>query len=142
MFFSGEHPNLTSHEAKQYSPQVLAYLGDAVFELYVRTLNAQTPYNSLKNLHQETVQVVSATSQAKILEKLIPELTEEEYQIIRRGKNAKMHQPPKGADFYEYRQSTAFEALIGYLYLCNQKERIIELLQPDLLFGRGAKNEG
>ncbi|ACB83771.1 Mini-ribonuclease 3 [Natranaerobius thermophilus] len=112
----------------QFSPQSLAYLGDAVYELYVRLQSTATPYNSVSNLHENTVRLVSAPTQAVLLDKIYPKLTKEEQAIVRRGKNAKVHQPPKGVRYYEYRLATGFEALVGYLYLKEREDRIEELL--------------
>ena len=121
-----------------YSPQVLAYVGDAVFELYVRLNNAATPYTNPKLLHSKTVKLVSAASQAELLKGIMPELTKEEEGVVRRGKNAKTNQSPKGSNYYEYRLATALEALIGYLYLKGREERILELLDNGLYQERGS----
>lgn len=107
-------------------PLVLAYVGDAVFELYIRLnliSNAYKPHE----LHQHAVQYVKAESQSQFLAIIDPHLTEEEHQIMRRGRNAKGN-VPRNADVIDYRRSTGFEALVGYLYLSDQKARLAELL--------------
>lgn len=108
-------------------PLVLAYVGDAVYELFIRTKLVAYPVK-LHKLHKMTVKYVQAGSQAQIVHNLEPKLTEEEREVVRRGRNAKGGAPRHG-DVVEYRYSTGFEALIGYLYLGGQQERLIELLE-------------
>src|SRR5690554_6289531 len=104
--------------AEQLSPLVLAYVGDAVYELFIRTKLAAQP-GKMHELHQTAVQYVQASSQARIIHALEPKLTTAEKEIVRRGRNAKGGVPRHG-DVAEYRYSTGFEALIGYLYLTRQ----------------------
>lgn len=116
-------------EVKLMPPLVWAYVGDAVYELYVRTnLVNNTKLNPHK-LHVEAIKYVKAQAQAKILEKITEILTEEEKDIVRRGRNAQNHHLPKNANLDEYSHATAFEALIGYLYLTKQDERLGEILE-------------
>ena len=116
-------------EVKLMPPLVWAYVGDAVYELYVRTnLVNNTKLNPHK-LHVEAIKYVKAQEQAKILEKITEILTEEEKDIVRRGRNAQNHHLPKNANLDEYSHATAFEALIGYLYLTKQDERLGEILE-------------
>ncbi len=116
-------------EVKLMPPLVWAYVGDAVYELYVRTnLVNNTKLNPHK-LHVEAIKYVKAQAQAKILEKITEILTEEEKDIVRRGRNAQNHHLPKNANLDEYSHATAFEALIGYLYLTKQDERLREILE-------------
>ena len=116
-------------EVKMMPPLVWAYVGDAVYELYVRTnLVNNTKLNPHK-LHVEAIKYVKAQAQAKILEKITEILTEEEKDIVRRGRNAQNHHLPKNANLDEYSHATAFEALIGYLYLTKQDERLGEILE-------------
>lgn len=104
----------------------LAYIGDAVFSLYVR--RRLLPVSShVQVLHDLAARMVSAVMQAKAMDALEGELTEDESQIARRGRNTKST-VPKSASVREYRQGTAFEALMGYLYLMDQKERLHELM--------------
>lgn len=108
------------------SPLVLAYVGDAVYELYIRTkLAALSP--KVHELHGAAVKYVQAAGQAAILHEWEPILTEEEKDVVRRGRNAKGG-VPRHADALEYRYSTGFEALLGYLFLSGQKQRLKELM--------------
>lgn len=110
----------------ELSPLVLAYVGDAVYELYIRTKLAAYPAK-MQKLHRRAVTYVQAASQAEIIHAWEPELTEEERDVVRRGRNAKSGMP-RHADVVEYRYSTGMEALIGHLYLTGQEERLLELL--------------
>ena len=116
-------------EVKLMPPLVWAYVGDAVYELYIRTnLENNTKLNPHK-LHVEAIKYVKAQAQAKILEKITEILTKEEKDIVRRGRNAQNHHLPKNANLDEYSHATAFEALIGYLYLTKQDERLRKILE-------------
>lgn len=108
---------------------VLAYLGDAVFELYVREFLIQKGISKVKDLQKNAVEFVSAKAQAAILEKLINNnmLSDEEIDIVKRGRNAHSHNS-KSTDVQTYKKSTGLEALIGYLYL-NNKSRLNELME-------------
>lgn len=115
-------------DVNQMSPLVWAYIGDSVYEQYIREyLVTNTKYKPHK-LHMEATKYVKAGAQAKILKKLETELTDEELDIVRRTRNTQNHHLPKNASVTEYMYSTAFEGLIGYLYLTGQKERLKELL--------------
>lgn len=119
-------------EINLMSPLVWAYVGDAVYELYVRTYFANTTNLNAHKLHIEAIKYVKAGAQAKILEELIDELSEEEKDIVRRARNVQNHHLPKNADVKDYMYSTAFEGLIGYLYLTKQEERLLEILKSIL----------
>ena len=115
-------------DVNQMSPLVWAYIGDSVYEQYIREyLVTNTKYKPHK-LHMEETKYVKAGAQAEILKKLETELTDEELDIVRRTRNTQNHHLPKNASVTEYMYSTAFEGLIGYLYLTGQKERLKELL--------------
>ncbi len=114
------------------SPLIWAYVGDSVYELYIRTHLTNTTKLKPHKLHIESIKYVKAGAQAKILEKLMDELTEQEKEIVKRGRNAENHHLPKNATVQEYMYSTAFEALIGYLYLTKQDERLKELLEKTI----------
>ncbi len=109
---------------------VLAYLGDAVYENYVRLYLVSLGYNHVKILWEKSLEFVSAKSQAKILKELINEnfFTNQELEIIKRGRNTKSHSHPKNTDIITYKEATAFEALLGYLKLENKEERIEEIM--------------
>ena len=111
------------------SPLTWAYVGDCVYELYIRTMLINKTKLKPHKLHIETIKYVRAQSQAKFLKKIYEDLTEEEKDIVRRGRNAENHHLPKNCDVQDYMHSTAFEALIGYLYLTNNEKRIKELLK-------------
>ncbi|XEC97767.1 Mini-ribonuclease 3 [Paenibacillus tarimensis] len=117
---------------EQLNPVVLAYIGDAVYELLVRQYLISHPNHKLHHLHRQATLRVSAKAQCAILQRLQPMLTEEEADIVRRGRNAKSGAPPKNADVHEYRQATAFECLIGYLYYTKRSDRLVQLLQTAL----------
>ncbi len=117
------------YKAKQASPLVWAYVGDAVYEKYIRTYLVKNTYLKPHRLHIESIKYVKASAQAKKLQELEEILTEEEKEIVRRGRNTKNHHLPKNADVTEYMYSTAFEALIGYLYLTKQEKRLNEILE-------------
>jgi ribonuclease-3 family protein len=113
-------------EPESLPPLVLAYIGDAVFELYVR-LRLISQIQTMHQLHEHAVRYVKAASQSEFLAILQPHLTEAEDRIMRRGRNAKGN-VPRYADPVDYRRSTGFEALLGYLYLSGQNQRLKELL--------------
>ncbi len=120
--------NRPEKEINLLSPLTWAYVGDCVYELYIRTnLVNQTNLKPHK-LHIETIKYVKAKSQAKFLEEIYDKLTDEEKDIVRRGRNAESHHLPKNANVQEYKYATAFEALIGYLYLTKKFRRLKEIL--------------
>jgi ribonuclease-3 family protein len=113
------------------SPLVLAYIGDAVFELYIR-LRLSSRYRTVHQLHEHAVRYVAAASQSEFLAVLQPHLTEKEALSMRRGRNAK-GKVPRHVDLAAYRRSTGFEALLGYLYLTGETERLqalLDLIEP------------
>ena len=110
------------------SPLTWAYIGDGVYELYVREFLVNTTKLKPHKLHIEAIKYVKAKAQAEILEKIEEKLTENEKEIVKRGRNAENHHLPKNATVQEYMYSTGFEALIGYLYLTKQDERLKEIL--------------
>ncbi|WP_373231631.1 Mini-ribonuclease 3 [Cohnella sp.] len=110
------------------SPVVLAYIGDAVFEIYVRQQLVAGSNRKPNELHRAATGYVSAAAQARLLQRWMPLLTEEEADIVRRGRNTKSGQPPKNADPADYRHATALECLVGYLYYLGAKERLEQLM--------------
>ena len=119
---------LSEREVLQISPVTLAFVGDAVYSLYVRERLAIELGGKTADLQKVAAKVVSAQGQSVFLDKLFPLFTEEEMDIFRRGKNAKKATKSKSATHLEYNRSTGFEAVIGYLYLTGKTERIKELL--------------
>ena len=120
--------DMKKEEINQISPVVLAYVGDAVFELALRSYLVREDRKALKDLHNKATQMARAESQACFLKSLLEHLTEEELAVVRRGRNAKSRSFPKRTKVTEYRMSTGLEALLGYLYLKGDLERLEELL--------------
>ena len=118
---------LTKDDIRNISSIGLAHLGDAVFELLVRSYLCAHGKATGKGLHRATIELVCAPAQARFAEKILPQLTEEELAVFRRGRNANVHSIPRHASRAEYQQATALEALIGWLYLQGEKDRINEL---------------
>ena len=114
---------LSSKDWKLYSPLTLAYLGDAVYEMVIRTICVKRTNMQTQKLHRKVTGYVSAKAQAKMMDALIGELTEEEESIYRRGRNSKPYTKAKNASMEEYLKATGFEALVGYLYLQKEYER-------------------
>lgn len=107
------------------SPLVLAYLGDTVYETYIREhLIRQNTQKKVNDLHKLAIKYVKAKAQATIIHEIETELTEEESKIYKRGRNQKSNTSPKNADIIDYKHATGFEALVGYLYLNNEIERL------------------
>ena len=119
------------------SPLTWAYIGDAVYELYIRNYFINTTKLKPHKLHIELIKYVKAKAQAEILEKLMDNLTEKEQEIVKRGRNAENHHLPKNATVQEYMYSTAFEALIGYMYLTKQDDRLKEILDLCIEINKG-----
>lgn len=119
---------LSSKDWKLYSPLTLAYLGDAVYEMVIRTICVKRTNMQTQKLHRKVTGYVSAKAQAKMMDALIGELTEEEESIYRRGRNSKPYTKAKNASMEEYLKATGFEALVGYLYLQKEYERMNALI--------------
>ncbi len=115
-------------DVKLLSPLIWAYVGDSVYELYVRTRLVNSSNAKPHKLHIESIKYVKAKAQADTLKRILDKLTEEEKDIVRRGRNTENHHIAKNANLEDYTYSTAFEALIGYLYLTKQDERLEEIL--------------
>lgn len=119
-------------DVNQMSPLVWAYVGDSVYEQFIRNyLVTNTKYKPHK-LHIEATKFVKASAQAEILQKLEDALTEEEKEIVRRTRNTQNHHIAKNASVQDYMYATAFEGLIGYLHLTKQKDRLEEILDMSL----------
>lgn len=116
-------------EINQLSPLTWAYVGDCVFELYIRTKLVNETRLKPHELHIKAISYVKAKAQAEMLQNIHESLTEEEQGIVRRGRNAENHHLPKNSNIQEYMYSTAFEALIGYLYLCKKEQRVKEIIE-------------
>ena len=123
-----EVKNYSEAEVRELSPLALAYIGDACFEILVRSEILDVRKNPNK-LHRESIRFVRAKSQRELFEKIEENLTEEEIKIFKRGRNAKSHTVPKNADPIDYRIATGLEALFGYLYLLKRYNRIREIFK-------------
>jgi len=115
-------------EVKLMKPLVWAYIGDCIYELFIRMNLVNSTNLNPHNLHIESIKYVKAKAQAETLSKIYETLSEEEKEIVRRGRNAQAHHLPKNAELIDYKYATAFEALIGYLYLSKQDSRLKEVL--------------
>ena len=108
-------------DVRAYSPLTLAYIGDGIYELVIRSVVVERANRSANDLHKKTTRYVKAPAQSAMIEALLPELTEEEEAVYRRGRNAK-----------SYRRATGFEALMGYLYLTGQIDRMLQLIKDGI----------
>ena len=111
-------------EVNLMNPLTWAYVGDSVFELYIRNYLVQTTNLKPHKLHISAIKYVKAKAQREILEKINDLLTDDEREIVRRTRNVQNHHLPKNADPEDYMYATAFEGLVGYLYLADEKERL------------------
>ena len=116
-------------DVNMLSPLTWAYVGDSVYELYIRTNLVNNTKLKPHKFHIESIKYVKAKAQADILKRIEDSLTEAEKDIVRRARNAENHHLPKNADPADYMYSTAFEGLIGFLYLTKQDERLKEILK-------------
>jgi ribonuclease-3 family protein len=119
-------------DIRTYSPLTLAYIGDSVYDLIIRTVVVGRGNRGANELHKAVVRLVNAGTQSAMIESLFDELTEEEQTVYKRGRNAKSNTMAKNASIIDYRKATGMEALIGYLYLQDRTERIIELVKLGL----------
>ena len=116
-------------DIRTYSPLTLAYIGDGIYDLVIRSIVVGKGNTRAGELHKRTSKIVMAHTQAEMMEGLRPFLSEEEADIYRRGRNAKSPTMAKNATMSDYRKATGFEALMGYLYLTDQFERLVELVK-------------
>ncbi len=129
ILFEFNHKVLTKNELIELPPLELAFVGDAVFELYVRSaICIDEKRHDVNYLHRRAICFVKANAQAKIVKNLADELTDDEKNIVRRGRNSHPHTVPKNASISDYRYATGFETLIGYLYYSGNNDRLLEIL--------------
>ena len=121
--------NIDEKDVKLLNPLVWAFIGDAVFEVAVRSNIIANTKKTSGDLHKSAVKYVKASSQSQLLDDIMPILTEEEEYIVKRGRNTKTTHVPKNADMIDYRRATAFEALIGYLYMLKRYDRLDEIFK-------------
>ncbi|AFK86008.1 MULTISPECIES: Mini-ribonuclease 3 [Thermoanaerobacterium] len=126
--FSKDGKVFTRKDVMNLSPLIMAFIGDSVYDLFIRTNISAKGNRPINKIHRECVKYVKASSQSEILKNLYDMFDEEEKDIIRRGRNVKSATIPKHAGIEEYRLATAFEALLGYLYLLGRYDRLDEIL--------------
>ena len=119
-------------DIRSYSPLTLAYIGDCIYEIIVRTFVVERGNKSPQSLHKTVTKYVKAETQCELFQVLQDELTEEEMAVMRRGRNAKSFTTAKNASVSDYRKASGLEALFGYLYLSGQTERVVALLKSGL----------
>ena len=119
-------------DVKEVNVKTLAYIGDVVYELYIREHVISNSHEQVNKLHKKTIKYVSAKAQAKIVETIHDELSDEEKNIIRRGRNADVNTVPKNTDVVTYKIATGFEALIGWLYLSKKETRLKDLINKSI----------
>ena len=117
---------------ENYSPLTLAYIGDSVYDLIIKTLVISEGNKQVKKLHQETSSMVQASAQSEMMRAMQEHLTEEEHAIYKRGRNAKSVSPAKNQSLTDYRRATGFEALMGWLYMKDEWERMLDLIRIGL----------
>ena len=127
--------DLPQMDPKAYSPLGLAYIGDAVYEIGVRTLVISEGNMSVNKYHKKSSSLVKASAQAGVYDNIKEKLTDEEAAVYKRGRNAKSATAAKNASIVEYRMATGVEALIGYLYLSGRTARALELIKIGLDVG-------
>lgn len=132
MTLMGAALRLQEVDVRTYSPLVLAYIGDVVYELAVRSLVVNHGSMQVNKMHKKSASLVKAETQAKLIKVLAEQLTEEEHMVYKRGRNARSATVAKHATMIDYRMATGFEALIGYLYLEGQYERLFALIHEGL----------
>lgn len=125
-----DFPTLTSDEVRMISPLKLAYLGDAVYEMYVRIYVVNKCKKSVNDLNRESVRLVKAGAQANAVKEMneLGLLTEQEWATVKKGRNQKSHTSAKNASLADYKYATGFESMIGYLSITEQKERLEEVI--------------
>lgn len=131
-FFMQDLMQMQEADVREYSPLALAYLGDAVFDLVIKSLVLNQGNKPVQKLHKETSRIVQASAQSKMMRVIQEQLTEEEHQVYKRGRNSKTVSPAKNQSVTDYRRATGFEALIGYLYLKREYRRMLELIKIGL----------
>jgi ribonuclease-3 family protein len=119
-------------DIREYSPLTLAYIGDCVYDLVIKSLVINAGNKQVNKLHQETSSLVQASTQSRMMRTMQEHLTEEEHAVYKRGRNAKSVSPAKNQSITDYRRATGFEALLGYLYLKKDYKRLLDLVKIGL----------
>lgn len=123
---------ISSVNAQNYSPLALAYIGDSIFDVMIRTMEVSRVNMQASKYHKQVSKIVCAPAQAKMIHAIEDKLTEEEHDIYKRGRNAKSYTKAKNASTVDYRNATGFEALLGYLYLKEEFERMTDIVKMGL----------
>lgn len=119
-------------DVNSYSPLTLAYIGDSIYDLIIKSLVINQGNRQVNKLHKETSMYVQASTQSLMMRAMQEELTEEEHAVYKRGRNAKSVSPAKNQSITDYRRATGFEALLGYLYLKKEWKRMLDLVKIGL----------
>ena len=119
-------------DIREYSPLTLAYIGDCVYDLVIKSLVINAGNKQVNKLHQETSSLVQASTQSRMMRTMQEHLTEEEHAVYKRGRNSKSVSPAKNQSITDYRRATGFEALLGYLYLKKDYKRLLDLVKIGL----------
>ena len=125
----GSFFGIEGKDIRSFSPLTLAYIGDAVYEIVIRTIIVEKGNAPVNKLHHKASSLVKAVAQKEAMEKILPLLTKEEEAVYKRGRNAKSYTSAKNASVIDYRIATGFEALMGFLYLMGRNERMLELIK-------------
>ncbi len=120
---------IESKDIRTYSPLTLAYIGDAIFDVIIRSILVNKGNTAVNKLHKRASDIVKAGTQAAFVKALMDDFTEEEADVYRRGRNSKPHTKAKNATTMDYLDATGFEAVVGYLYLTDNMDRICELIE-------------
>ena len=140
-YYLSRMPGMEPVDPKTASPLVLAYIGDCVFDLIMKLMAAGRGNRQVHKLHEETSRYVQASAQSFMMRAMQEQLTAEEHAVYRRGRNARSVTPAKNQSITDYRRATGFEALIGYLYLSGEYERLTELVNVGLASMENADRE-
>ena len=127
-----QNMDLEDIDTVNYSPLTFAFIGDAVYEVVIRTMIVDEANRSANDLHKESSNYAKASTQAKLSEILMDDFDEEELAVFKRGRNAKINTKAKNASLSDYKKATGFEAVIGYLYLEGKTDRMLELIKKGL----------
>lgn len=131
-------------DVRMLNPLALAYIGDGVHEIMVRTYVISKHKGTINKLNQKVVKMIKATAQAQVVRAIQEDLSEEELAIVKRGRNQKSATVPKNTSVGEYRQATGFEALLGWLFMTDQEERLVEIIAKAIEIGEleGTEHQG
>lgn len=143
LLLNSDHSVLTKTELIEMPPLAMAFVGDAVYELYIRSsICIDEKRRDVNYLHRSAVKYVKAQAQAAAVKALMDELSEDEKSVVRRGRNTHPHTVPKNASISDYRYATGFEALLGYLYYSGNDERLMEILEKSYKIVNGNTGNG